>query len=141
MIRWIKGRLLTIKHITRRKSIVFTDIFNFFKIGLNKSAEIYLNDVKIDDFKLIKGRKSLSFILDYLNLRIFERLQQRMKPKPYFIEEKCIKCGKCIEICASNANWFETGPKDKFVAVDYNKCIRCYCCHEICPVDAIEIRK
>jgi uncharacterized Fe-S center protein len=74
-------------------------------------------------------------------LRIFERIQQRMKPKPYFIEEKCIKCGKCIEICASNANWFEEGSNGKFVAVDYNKCIRCYCCHEICPVDAIEIRK
>lgn len=115
-------------------------------LGLKHFSDISVegltvNDVKIDDFMLIKGRKSLSYILDYLNLRIFERLQQRMKPKPYFIEEKCIKCGKCIDICASNANWFEEGPNGKFVAVDYNKCIRCYCCHEICPVDAIEIRK
>ena len=49
MLKWIKGRMLCIKHITRRKSVVFTDIFNFFGLGLNKSSEKYLNDFKIDD--------------------------------------------------------------------------------------------
>ena len=62
-LRWIKGRMLTIKHITRKKRIVFTDIFNFFKIGLNKSAEIYLKDVKIDN---IDGNL-LNTSLDYWN--------------------------------------------------------------------------
>ena len=49
LLKWIKGRMFTIKHITRTKTIVFTDIFNFFHIGLNKSSEIYLKDVKIND--------------------------------------------------------------------------------------------
>ena len=115
-------------------------------LGLNQFSDISvegldINDVKINDFKLIKSRNSLSIVFDYLHLRIFERWQQKKKPRPYFIEEKCIKCGECIKICASNANWFKDGPNGKFVAVDYNKCIRCYCCHEVCPVDAIEIRK
>jgi uncharacterized protein (DUF362 family)/Pyruvate/2-oxoacid:ferredoxin oxidoreductase delta subunit len=114
-------------------------------LGLKHFSDITVEgltvkETKIEDYKLIKSRNSLSIILDHLHIRIFERWQQKRKPKPYFIEEKCIKCGKCIEICASNANWFEVGSENKFVAVDYNKCIRCYCCHEICPVDAIEIR-
>ena len=100
-----------------------------------------VEDVKIEDFRLIKSKTFQNLLFDLFHFRIFEKFQQKMKPKPYFIEEKCIKCGECIKICASNANWFEEGPNGKFVAVDYNKCIRCYCCHEICPVDdAIEIR-
>ncbi len=100
-----------------------------------------VKDVKIDDYRLIKSKIFQNVIFDLFHFRVFEKFQQKMKPKPYFIEEKCIKCGECIKICASDANWFEQGPNGKFVAVDYNKCIRCYCCHEICPVDAIEIRK
>ncbi len=97
-------------------------------------------DVKIDDYKLLGEKKFQNKIFDFFHFRIFDKYQQKRKPRPYFIEEKCIKCGECIKICASNANWFEKGPNGKFVAVDYNKCIRCYCCHEICPVDAIEIK-
>ena len=48
-IKWIKGKMLTIRHKTRRKSVIFTDIFSFFSIGLNKSAKLYLNDIKIDN--------------------------------------------------------------------------------------------
>lgn len=114
-------------------------------LGLNHFSDISVegltvDEVKIDNYKLIKSKNSLSIILDFLNIRIFEKYQQKRKPKPYFIEDKCIKCGDCIKICASDANWFKEGPNGKFVAVDYNKCIRCYCCHEVCPVDAIEIR-
>ena len=64
-LRWIKGRMFIIKHITRKKRVVFTDIFNFFKIGLNKSSKIYLKDVKIND---IDGNL-LNTSLDYWNKR------------------------------------------------------------------------
>ena len=115
-------------------------------LGLKHFSDISVegltvDEVKIDNYKLIRSKGSFSIILDFLNIRIFEKYQQKKKPRPYFIEEKCIKCGDCINICASDANWFEQGPNGKFVAVDYDKCIRCYCCHEVCPVDAIEIRK
>jgi len=65
ILKWIKGRLFSIKHITRRKSVVFTDIFSFFKIGLNKSSKIYLKDVKINN---IDGNL-LNTSLDYWNKR------------------------------------------------------------------------
>ncbi|MCF6334788.1 MAG: DUF362 domain-containing protein [Spirochaetales bacterium] len=114
-------------------------------LGLKSFADISLEglslkEAKIENYKLIKTKTFQNIIFDLFHFRMFEKIQQRMKPKPYFIEEKCIKCGECIKICASNANWFEQGANGKFVAVDYNKCIRCYCCHEVCPVDAIEIR-
>jgi len=41
-LKWIKGRMFTLKHIIRDKSIVFTDLFNFFHIGLDSIAEKYL---------------------------------------------------------------------------------------------------
>ncbi len=72
ILKWIKGRMFTIKHISRRKTVVFTDIFSFFKIGLNKSSEKYLKDVKINDIDGNKLNTSLSYwkkrkkdIIDY----------------------------------------------------------------------------
>ena len=64
-IKWLKGRMLIIKHIYRKKSVIFTDIFNFFHTSLNKSATKYLTDVKIDD---IDGNK-LNNSLDYWKKR------------------------------------------------------------------------
>jgi len=65
VIKWIKGRMLSIKHITRRNSVVFTDIFNFFSLGLNKSSEKFLNEIKVDD---INGNL-LNTSIDYWNKR------------------------------------------------------------------------
>lgn len=65
ILKWIKGRLLSIKHITRRKTVVFTDIYNFLPLGLDKEAKTYLNDVKISN---INGNL-LNTSLDYWNKR------------------------------------------------------------------------
>ena len=102
---------------------------------------ITIEECSISDFTLIPHKKHRHLFFDlFKSSKLIQQYRLKRKPKPYFIEEKCIKCGECIKICASNANWFEEGPNGKFVAVDYNKCIRCYCCHEVCPVDAIEIK-
>lgn len=101
-----------------------------------------IEECRINDFILIPHKRHKHLIFDlFQSSKLIQQYRLKRKPKPYFIEDKCIKCGECIKICASNANWFEKGPNGKFVAVDYNKCIRCYCCHEVCPADAIEIRK
>lgn len=65
ILKWLKGRMFSIKNISRRKTVVFTDIFSFFKVGLNKSSEKYLKDVKIND---IDGNL-LNTSLDYWNKR------------------------------------------------------------------------
>ncbi len=114
--------------------------------GIKSLADIVvagstIEKARVSTFRLIPHqRHPYSIFHVFRNSRFVQQRTLRHKAKPYFIEERCIKCGKCIDICASNANWFEESPHGKFVAVDYNRCIRCYCCHEVCPADAIEIR-
>jgi len=71
---------------------------------------------------------------------------------PHFDKKKCIRCGRCLEICPPQILRFYTkdgdvAPADtpngqKFVAIsDKSKCLHCFCCHEICPVEAIKLRK
>ena len=71
---------------------------------------------------------------------------------PHFNKKKCIRCGRCLEICPAQILRFYTDKKtvapaetpnaEKFVALsDKSKCLHCFCCHEICPVEAIKLRK
>ena len=59
--------------------------------------------------------------------------------RPVIDEEKCVKCGICVEHCpvpgkAVDFNNGKTSPP----VYDYKKCIRCYCCQEMCPRHAIK---
>ena len=65
ILKWIKGRMFIIKHITRKKSVKYTDIFNFFPLGLELESKKYLNDIKIND---INGNL-LNTSLEYWNKR------------------------------------------------------------------------
>jgi len=58
--------MFVIKHLIRKKTVIFTDIANFFSLGLNKNAEKYLDVVKIDD---IDGNM-LNTSLDYWKERL-----------------------------------------------------------------------
>ncbi len=64
-IKWIKGRMITIRHNTRRKSVIYTDIFSFLPLGLNIEAKKYLKEIK---FGNIDGNL-LNTSLDYWNKR------------------------------------------------------------------------
>lgn len=83
-------------------------------------ANLNANDLIIDNFKRVSNKK-----------------MKEKRNAPIFLEEPCIKCKKCINICPANALTF----KDEKVVINEKKCIKCYCCHEVCPVNAIEIRK
>jgi Pyruvate/2-oxoacid:ferredoxin oxidoreductase delta subunit len=63
-------------------------------------------------------------------------------PKPVIDEEKCTRCGQCVDICPVHpkALQFPVTPKGHVPRYDYSACIRCYCCHETCPSAAIRIR-
>jgi uncharacterized protein (DUF362 family)/Pyruvate/2-oxoacid:ferredoxin oxidoreductase delta subunit len=54
-------------------------------------------------------------------------------PKPYIDRNVCIECGRCVEVCPTNA-------LDEFPLINYNLCIRCYCCQEVCPEAAVKLR-
>jgi flavodoxin/ferredoxin len=59
-----------------------------------------------------------------------KRVNKRL-PKIEVDKEKCIKCGKCAEICPSEA--IELNP----YPIRRGDCTRCYYCEKICPQEAI----
>ena len=65
-------------------------------------------------------------------------IKNKFRPQPQIIQDKCIRCGKCIEVCPPKA---VVKDKEKNIGIDYKKCISCFCCHEFCPEKAIRIRK
>lgn len=71
--------------------------------------------------------------------------------KPVIIENKCIRCGACVNACPLEDKALLFPMKDgkpqqingiKAVPqYDYRKCIRCYCCQEMCPERAIVVKR
>ncbi|MCX7774458.1 MAG: DUF362 domain-containing protein, partial [Clostridia bacterium] len=95
---------------------------------------VNLDSVKPDSFEVpaverMKTTKRLS-ILGFLG--------KKLKPQPEIMHEKCLSCGKCIEVCPPQVI---SKKDDKKVCIDYTKCISCFCCHEFCPEKAIRIKK
>lgn len=62
--------------------------------------------------------------------------------QPYITEDKCKKCGVCVEVCPleDKAITFKNNDKSTVPIYDYTKCIRCYCCQEMCPHHAIDVK-
>ena len=61
--------------------------------------------------------------------------------KPYIEEDKCVRCGICVNSCPvpGKAVDFRKG-KEQPPVYDYKKCIRCFCCQEMCPKRAIKVK-
>jgi len=59
---------------------------------------------------------------------------------PIINKEKCIKCGKCADVCSEDV--FYGTEKTGFPSVTYpEECWHCSACQQECPVDgAIRIR-
>jgi len=51
------------------------------------------------------------------------------------INDKCVKCGKCYEVCPTCAI---TWKMKEYPKIDKDKCIKCKACINICPFMAIE---
>lgn len=59
---------------------------------------------------------------------------------PHFHQSKCIKCGRCAQICP--AHIVKMSEKNgAALLTDVKKCLHCFCCHEICPQKAISLRR
>ena len=52
---------------------------------------------------------------------------------PWINQEKCIGCGKCINVCPVGAISMEDGK----AVIDQSKCIQCGKCLDICPQGVI----
>lgn len=97
-------------------------------IGVN------LNQIKLDSFAV----PALNHVKSNSGFSFGRFLKKRFRPQPVILLDKCIGCGKCVEVCPPKAAVIN---KDRNVTIDYKKCINCFCCHEFCPEKAIKIRK
>ena len=109
-------------------------------------------ELKPASFKIVK-EASAAVTLQKMLPGFLNRMATLVFVKtPHFNKEKCIRCGRCIEICPAQLLRFytkdgdvapaETPNKEKYVLLaDRKKCLHCFCCHEICPVEAIKLRK
>jgi len=69
-------------------------------------------------------------------------LNNLLVPKPFIIENNCIRCGVCVQSCPVKpkaVDW-ASSDHDNTPVYYYERCIRCYCCQEMCPEHAIEIK-
>jgi len=69
-------------------------------------------------------------------------LKEALTPKPYIVEEKCVRCGICVQMCSVTpkvVNWHD-GNKKNPPSYQYDRCIRWYCCQEVCPESAIFVK-
>lgn len=96
----------------------------------------------------LESFKDSNFKVDKREVRPFpgvgmaKALAALLVPKPIILDERCIRCGICIDICPVEpkaVNW-DKGDKSRPPVYKYRDCIRCYCCQELCPEKAIELK-
>jgi uncharacterized protein (DUF362 family)/NAD-dependent dihydropyrimidine dehydrogenase PreA subunit len=71
--------------------------------------------------------------------------------RPRLLEDKCVGCGRCIEVCPAGAISGYSEPLDSRgrtrrvlsapPVFDLNACVGCLCCVEVCPVGALKPRR
>ena len=76
-------------------------------------------------------------------LKMLKPLEKFLKNRPFIVQEKCVKCGICVESCPIGTKALKfpgNKPGKKIPVYNYDHCIRCYCCQEMCPQKAIEVK-
>lgn len=111
---------------------------------MDKEALTLLGDalapLVITDFQLAHARTLARLTNNRVRNAIVER--------PEIQEEKCIRCGICIQVCPAAPKAIQWTDEDedgkpgggKPPYYDYDRCIRCYCCQELCPEGAVILR-
>lgn len=97
-----------------------------------------IEDLKVEDYKLCREGGNFYFV----NPTVTNFLRDIIAPNPRLIKDKCISCGRCLEVCPEKPNVIKmVKKKDKSIPVwNIKKCIRCFCCQELCPKGAIETK-
>lgn len=94
-----------------------------------------VENMKCKDFKLSRNAKVINFLTPSLN----NLVASLTAPNPVLVEEKCIGCKKCDEVCPESSKVISFVKHNNKVIPkwNYSNCIRCFCCQELCPRGAI----
>lgn len=97
-----------------------------------------IETLKAKNFKLCRKGGNFYFV----NPTVTKFLRGMIAPYPSLINNKCIGCMRCEDVCPENPkaiveinNNGRTIPSWKM-----DQCIRCFCCQELCPAGAIEVK-
>jgi uncharacterized protein (DUF362 family)/NAD-dependent dihydropyrimidine dehydrogenase PreA subunit len=114
---------------------------NQFGLGSSQNIEVLgdpLEQFINPDFVVNREKRSTTPKADAFNNRF---MRNYITPRPVITAEKCIKCGRCVEVCPAEPkalSW--ANGKNQTPVYDYALCIRCYCCQELCPHEAIHVQ-
>ncbi len=106
--------------------------FSFADYQVPEWLEKELNQASIPDIE-----NSRALLSENWPGFIHSLINKLLRPRPEFIEENCVACGKCRQNCPPEVITIEAGKAQ----ADLSGCIRCFCCQEICPYNAIEINR
>ncbi|MEW9097224.1 MAG: DUF362 domain-containing protein [Clostridiaceae bacterium] len=97
-----------------------------------------IENLKVDDFKLCRKAGSFYFVSPIVN----NFLRGMIAPYPSLIENKCIGCKRCKEVCPEDPKAINMIKDSNRLMPEWDmlKCIRCFCCQELCPEGAIELK-
>jgi ferredoxin len=86
---------------------------------------------------MIKEIIAKHFNLDK-SIKILPKFNIILNKRDIFVkEDKCIYCGKCIDICPVKAISYDKS--GLYISIDKEKCVFCGKCKEVCPTNAILI--
>lgn len=110
-------------------------------IVLPKDIEVLgekIEALKAKDFKLCRKGGNFYFI----SPAVTNFLRGMIAPYPSLLDNKCIGCKRCMEVCPENPKAISmiNNKNKKVPAWKMDQCIRCFCCQELCPVGAIEVK-
>ncbi|MBP5534954.1 MAG: NAD-dependent dihydropyrimidine dehydrogenase subunit PreA [Alphaproteobacteria bacterium] len=75
----------------------------------------------------------------FVKLTSHEKLKKMHTCHPDINDEKCLKCGKCVSICAEQEH-SALHLEDRSVKVDMEKCVGCSLCSIVCTRGAIKMK-
>jgi len=97
------------------------------QIPLVRSEEPQLNET---DSKL--HHLSVSSEKEQEKLKIFHKSPKSVQIFPQVIPERCLACGRCINVCPMSTIVM----KDGAAFVNQENCKSCFVCMRVCPTDA-----
>lgn len=87
---------------------------------------------------MIKEIIAKHFNLEDKNIQLYPKFNIVLNKRDIIVkEDKCIGCGKCIEVCPVNAITYSNNRL--FIKINKKKCVFCGRCKNVCPTNAILI--